>query len=165
MTDVPDIRFIPEDSLTRKVRVLAEGVCAACGVDCYLVEITGQRGRRRVRVFIDAIDGVNISDCARVSQQLSAVMDVEDPVEGSYNLEVSSPGLDRPLRALADLPGVIGQYIYLETAAPVGNRRRFSGQLTAVEGEEIIMLIDGHTARVPARSVRKAHVQYSFGNH
>jgi len=159
------MRFTPENPLTRRVRELAEPVCAACGVDCYLVEITGGGGRSRVRIFIDALDGVNLEDCKKVSQQLSAVLDVEDPIPGSYTLEVSSPGLDRLLRDLDDLRAVIGKKVYLETAELVGNRRRFPGTLTRVEGETIFMLIDGQELQVPAGVVRKVHLQHSFDNH
>jgi ribosome maturation factor RimP len=157
-------RFTPDDPLTRRVRELAEPVCAANGVDCYLVEVSGPRGRRHLRVYIDAIDGVDIDDCTRVSQQLSAVLDVEDPIDGPYQLEVSSPGLNRPLRDLTDLRAVIGRKVYLETAEPIGNRRRFSGQLTGIDGETIVMLIDGQELKVPAAAVRKAHLQHSFDN-
>lgn len=156
-------RFVADDPLTRRIRALAEPACASCGVDCYLVQLQhGYKKGTKVQVFIDAIGGVDIDDCSKVSRQLSAVLDVEDPIEGSFFLEVSSPGLDRPLRDTADLQTVIGQTVHLETDKPIDGRRRFSGEIAAADEQTVTLKVDGRTWQVPAESIKKASLQYSF---
>jgi len=156
------MRFTPETPLIKRLNELAEPVCEACGVDLYLVQVLGSSGRCTVRVMIDAIDGVSIDDCTKVSRQLSAVLDVEDPIKGRYRLEVSSPGLDRPLRDLSDMQAVVGQTVALETSTAIDGRKHFTGRVTEVTEENIGIEINGHQFLVPAASVQKAHVQYAF---
>ncbi|NLH49506.1 MAG: ribosome maturation factor RimP [Myxococcales bacterium] len=155
--------FIRETPLSRRIAELAAPVCTHCGVDLYFVEIVEGRRRSVVRVAIDAIGGVDIEDCAKVSRQLSAVLDVENPIQGSFVLEVSSPGLDRPLRHLDDMRQYVGQKVKVETKQPVEGRKRFSGKLIAVDEEAMQVEIDGRQYRVPAAAVRKANLVYDFG--
>jgi ribosome maturation factor RimP len=154
--------FVQETPLTRRIRELAEPVCASCGVDLYLVEAWPNRPHSLVRVLIDAIGGVTIDDCTNVSRKLSAVLDVEDPLPGSYRLEVSSPGIERPLRGLDDARRHVGQRIHVETNAPVQNRRRFTGNLQEVESSALVVEVDGTAYRLPADQVRKAHLVHDF---
>ncbi|HPQ69635.1 MAG TPA: ribosome maturation factor RimP [bacterium] len=158
--------FLRTNTLSKKIAALAEPVCAACGVDLYMVEVLGDRahGKTRVRVVIDALDGVGIDDCAKVSRQLSAVMDVEDPIKGAYNLEVSSPGLDRPLRNLDDVRAAIGKTIFLETRETIEGRKRFSGRVEDVLTDVIAIQVDGRLFHIPASAVSKAKLQYNFSD-
>jgi len=156
------MRFVPESALIDRITAIAEPVCAACGVDCYLVEVLGGNRPSVVRVYIDAIGGVTIDDCTKVSRQLSAALDVEDPIHGRYALEVSSPGLERVLRDLEDVKAVIGQNVKIETHAPVEGRRRFAGPLVGVEGEDLVVKIDQQNYRIPAVAIRKAQLQPVF---
>jgi len=160
------VDFFRTTTLSKKIAALAEPVCTACGVDLYLVEVLGDRahGKTRVRVVIDALDGVGIDDCAKVSRQLSAVLDVEDPIKGAYNLEVSSPGLDRPLRNLDDVRGVIGKMIYLETREAIEGRRHFTGRVEDVLTDAIAIQVDGRLFHIPASAVNQAKLQDNFSD-
>jgi ribosome maturation factor RimP len=155
-------QFCRVSPLSRRIAELAGPVCEACGVDLYLVEVVQGQSRSLVRVTIDAIDGVDVNDCAKVSQRLSAALDVEDPIKGRYNLEVSSPGLDRPLRHLDDARRYVGQKARVETGEPVSGRRRFVGILSEVGEDWLDITVDGKRFRVSADGVRKANLVYEF---
>lgn len=86
--------------------------------------------------------GINVDDCAEISTMVSATLDVEDPIEDNYNLEVSSPGIDRPLTRLKDFATFEGYDAKLETSTPIDGRKRFSGTLAGVEGEDVLINIE-----------------------
>jgi ribosome maturation factor RimP len=157
-----DWQFFRETPVSKKIRELAEPVCASCGVDLFVVEVTQGRGRAVIRVMIDAIGGVDVEDCAKVSQRLSAALDVNEPIRGPYNLEVSSPGLDRPIRHLADAQQAIGAKVRIETGEPVEGRRRFFGKLLEVVEDAMVVEVDGRRYVMPASQVRKANLVYEF---
>jgi ribosome maturation factor RimP len=94
------------------------------------------------RIYIDSPKGVTVDDCSRVSRQVGAMMDVEDPFESRYALEVSSPGIDRPLFEIEHYRKYIGKRIKLKLYSPVNQRRQFKGVLQRVEGEDIFLLVD-----------------------
>jgi len=123
------------------------------------VRLGGKSGL--VRVFIDRPEGIGLDDCEKVSLAISALLDVEDPVPGHYDLEVSSPGLDRKLTKVEHFQRFIGETVKVETRFPIDGRRRFKGPLVSVDKENIVVEVDGvphslaldavHTARlVPA---------------
>ena len=100
---------------------------------------------------------MTVENCAEISRALSALLDVEDPIEGAYNLEVSSPGIDRPLVRLEDFARFAGFEAKIETARPVDGRKRFSGRLDGVsEGRVRLDLGDGEVAAVPYEDIREA---------
>ena len=96
-----------------------------------------------VRVYIDGDDGVTVEDCAKVSRQVGAVLDVEDPIAGNYTLEVSSPGVDRPLFSEADFERFVGHQVKVQMSVPrpIDGRRRFEGQLLSLN-EGLVVLAD-----------------------
>jgi ribosome maturation factor RimP len=96
-----------------------------------------------VRVFIDRPEGIGLADCERVSQAVSALLDVEDPVPGNYDLEVSSPGLNRKLTKIEHFQRFTGQIVKVTTRFPVEGRRRFRGKLLSVDETEIVVEVDG----------------------
>lgn len=159
-----DWPFVRETKISRRIRELAEPVCAACGVDLYLVETQESSGRPRVTVMIDALDGVSIDDCTKVSRQLSAVLDVADPIPGGYTLEVSSPGVDRRLRNLDDAAALIDRKIKVTVKEPIEGRRHFSGLLKQVVNQSLVMEVDGRLVELPAADIRRAHLVYDFEN-
>ena len=117
------------------------------------------RGRNAVlRIYIDGEDGVTVDDCADVSHQVSGVLDVEDPLPGEYLLEVSSPGLDRPLFTLAQWSRFPGARVQVRLLAPVDGRRKFTGRLKAVNGEVLVFDHDGETLHVPHAQVERANL-------
>jgi len=105
------------------------------------VRLSGKGGR--VRVFIDKPDGIGLADCEKVSQAVSALLDVEDPVPGNYDLEVSSPGLDRKLTKSEHFQRFIGELVKVKTRFPVEGRRRFRGKLMAADEDNIVVEVDG----------------------
>lgn len=133
---------------------LLEPAVAALGYE--LVEL--EFGSGLLRLYIDRADGVTVDDCERVSRHVSAVLDVEDPIPGAYSLEVSSPGLDRPLRKPADFERFAGQRAKLELILPLDGRRRFSGTLAGLESDEILVDVDGTRFRLPLAQIGKARL-------
>lgn len=105
-----------------------------------------------VRVFIDKPEGISLDDCEQVSRAISAILDVEDPVPGQYDLEVSSPGLDRKLTKVEHFQRFIGETLKVSMRFPVAGRRRFRGQLLSVDDENIEVEVDGqsHTLSLAA---------------
>ncbi|MFP5350684.1 MAG: ribosome maturation factor RimP [Gammaproteobacteria bacterium] len=120
-----------------RLRALVESGVNALGFDLVDVELVGGRQHQTLRVYIDSRGGITVDDCADVSRHVSAILDVEDPLPGSYTLEVSSPGLDRPLVTRADFERYCGEIVKVRTHAPVAGRRNFTGRLLEVAGEGV----------------------------
>lgn len=137
---------------------LLEPGAAALGFELIAVEFGGRGGNRVLRAYIDGPDGVTVDDCERVSRQISAILDVEDPVPGSYTLEVSSPGVDRLLVKPRHFERVVGQEIKVRTREPQHGRRRFRGRLRAVQDGVLEMDVDGATCRVSIADVERARL-------
>jgi ribosome maturation factor RimP len=128
-------------------------------LECIGVEFTPSHGQSTLRVYLDLLDKsepgetgadgerreVGIEDCETASRELSALLDVEDPIPGNYVLEVSSPGLDRPLFTAAQFAKVVGQEIKLLLKAPLDGRRRLRGKLVSAEGETMTLEAEGKT--------------------
>lgn len=125
------------------LRKLLEPGVKAVGFELVDVELAGSHHSPTLRVYIDSPAGVNVDDCARVSRQLSALLDVEDPLPGQYTLEVSSPGLDRPLVTPEDFKRFVGETIKVKMQQPEpGGRRNFSGRLVDVTADHVVVEVD-----------------------
>jgi ribosome maturation factor RimP len=111
-----------------------------------------------LRVYIDAKEGVTLDDCSRVSRQISAVLDIEDPIQEHYTLEISSPGLDRPLFNIAHYQNQIGKRLKIRLHAPISNCRNFTGTLLQIEGSDIHLLVDTGKIVIPFPSIEKANI-------
>lgn len=144
------------DRLTR----LIEPIVAQLGYELVGIEFDG-RGRV-LRVYIDHPNGIVVDDCSRVSYQLSGMLDVEDPIPGQYQLEVSSPGLDRPLFQLAHFQRFVGSIASIRLRTPVDNRRRVKGRLLGVEGDDILVEEDAGTLRLPFGAIDRARLVPDF---
>lgn len=131
--------------------------CELWGVEC-------QRTGRfmTVRLFIDKEGGVSVDDCAEVSRQVSAVLDVEDPITDKYNLEVSSPGLDRPLFTLPQYERFIGEDITVHLRIPVSDRRKWQGKLEKIENDTITLTVDGQPQVFAFGNIQKANIIPKF---
>ncbi|MGI9238946.1 MAG: ribosome maturation factor RimP [Woeseiaceae bacterium] len=105
------------------------------------VRLGGRSGL--VRVFIDKPEGIGLADCEKVSEAVSAILDVEDPVPGNYSLEVSSPGLDRKLTKVDHFQRFMGETVKVRMRFPVDGRRRFRGKLMSADEDEIVVEVDG----------------------
>lgn len=130
----------------------------ATGFELLGLELTQTGRNSTLRLYIDHADGINVDDCARVSREVSAILDVEDPITNEYLLEVSSPGLDRPLFTPAHFVAVVGQKIEVKLAIPQDGRRKFKGVLTAIEDDMLIVEVDGKPYRLLMDNVDKANV-------
>ncbi len=119
----------------------------ALGYEIVTVELSGG-DTSIVRVYIDTPDGVNVDDCAKASRQFSAIMDVEDPISNRYTLEVSSPGMDRPLAKPSHFEAVVGQDVKIKMNTLVNGRRRFSGELVEANKEFIVVEVDGEQSEL-----------------
>jgi ribosome maturation factor RimP len=125
-----------------ELRHLLEPGVNALGFDLVDVELTGSGRHGTLRVYIDAPGGVNVEDCADVSEQLSALLDVEDPLSGSYILEVSSPGFDRPLVTREDFERFAGETVRIRMQQPIEGRRNFTGRVLRVEDKQLMLELD-----------------------
>lgn len=116
-----------------------------------------------VRVYIDRPDAeITLHDCEQVSRQLSAVFDVEDPISGHYDLEVSSPGLDRPLFTLEQMVRFRGHCARIKLCEPLEGRRNFEGQLAGADGELLMLEIDGEVYKLPVDQIASARLVPQF---
>ena len=111
-----------------------------------------------VRLFIDAQDGIGVEDCETVSRQVSAILDVEDPIPGNYTLEVSSPGLDRTLTKPAHFQRFMGEDVRVKLRFPLDGRRNFRGALAAVDDENIEVVVDGQSHSLPLSTIESARL-------
>ena len=132
------------------------------GLDCHTGSHTAQ-----VRIYIDGEKGVTLDDCSQVSAQLSAVLDVEDPIHMPYTLEISSPGINRLLFSATQLRDAVGSKVKIKTSWPVEGRRNFSGFLESVKEENISIRMQGDASlTVPLNAVRnvKLDVDIEFSD-
>ena len=131
----------------------------ALGYELWGVEHIAQGRHSLVRVYIDSPSGITVDDCATVSEQVSSVLDVEDPITGEYTLEVSSPGMDRLLFKVAQYAGYIGEMVELRLRSAFEGRRKYTGILKGIEGEDIVIQVDDHEFLLPFGAIEKARVQ------
>jgi len=115
-----------------------------------------------LRLYIDKEGGVNVDDCSAVSRQISALIDVEDPVRGQFNLEISSPGSDRPLRRLKDFQRFTGSLVKLKMAMPLDGQRNFKGRLLEANEEVLVIETDTEEISLPMSSIEKARIVPEF---
>lgn len=142
---------------------MLQPVVESLGYEFWGLEYIQGRGAT-LRIFIDrdSDEGVSVDDCALVSHQVSGVLDVEDPIPGEYNLEVSSPGMDRPLFTLEQWGHYIGEDIQIRLLAPVAGKRRLTATLTAIEGDDVLLDVKGEALRVPFAQVDRATLVAKF---
>lgn len=130
----------------------------AMGFEVVRIALTGGGGRKTLQVMADRADGsqISVEDCAQISQTLSAIFDVEDPVSGAYDLEVSSAGIDRPLTRAKDFAAFAGFEVKVETKTPVNGRKRFRGELGGLNGATISITVEGESFEIPMNAISSA---------
>ena len=148
--------------LANKINKLINLALVTMGIELLGCEYSSQGRRGLLRVYIDSEDGVTIDDCAKASKQISAILDVEDLITGKYALEVSSPGLDRPLFNMAHYQKYIGHQIKIRLKAPKGNRRNFTGVLTVVKNELIELEVDHQIITLAFSDIEKGNLIPEF---
>ena len=157
-------------SVVEQVRAVAARVAAGYGLEIFDVQFRREAPGMVLRVQIDrpgpaasAEESVSVEDCARVSRDLSAILDVEDVVPIAYTLEVSSPGLDRPLRQLDDYRRFAGRRAKIVVRGQVEGQGFFRGTLAGVDGREVLIDgEDGRTHRVPVDAITRANLEVEF---
>ena len=141
-----------------KVRRIIEPVVTAMGYELVGVEYVVQAGRPTLRVYVDAPAGITLEDCQRVSGQIGALLDVEDPLDTAYNLEVSSPGLDRPLFEAKHFVQFTGRRAKIRMKTLIQGRRRFTGVIQGVQDGDVIILENDQIVVLPLVNIEKAHL-------
>lgn len=153
------------------VREVATRVAASYGLDIFDVELRRERGQQVLRIVLDrpgpnatAEDSVSLEDCARVSEEVSAILDVEDAVPADrYTLEVSSPGLDRPLRQPDDYVRFAGRRAKIVLSEPLARQTAFAGHLRGLDGDDVLFESEGgKPVRLPYRLIARARLDVEF---
>lgn len=142
----------------RQLQDLLEPAVGALGYELLGIEHLAQGRHSLLRLYIDSPDGITVEDCERVSHQVSGVLEVEDPIKGQYTLEVSSPGLDRPLFKLAHYERFVGEVVSLRLARPIEGRRKFKGRLLSLREGLVVVDVDGTEMELPFEDIEKAHL-------
>ena len=133
-------------------------VVSGLGYDFVGAQFGQAENGQTLRVFIDTENGVVVEDCVTVSKQLSAVLDVEDTIKSAYQLEVSSPGIDRPLFTVTQFSQQLTEIIKVKMAAAVDGRRNFKGRLIAVEEDSLLIEVDRIDYNLPVSDIEEAHL-------
>ncbi|GAB4390274.1 MAG: ribosome maturation factor RimP [Thermodesulfovibrionales bacterium] len=142
-----------------RIAELAGQVARGHGVEVEDVELMGRGRRTLLRVTIDKPGGVSLDDCEAVSKDLSAVLDVEDPLSGPYTLEVTSPGLDRPLKTVAHFRKQVGKLARVVTREPVEGQNFWVGRISAVDDEGVVLETGKGGIRISFDNVSRARLE------
>ena len=145
-------------SKLEQLQALLAPVIEALGYQCWGIEFLSKGRHSLLRVYIDKADGILIDDCEIVSRQLSGVLDVEDPITSEYTLEVSSPGMDRPLFTLEQFATHAGEQVKIKLRSPFDGRRNFQGLLRGVEEQDVVVQVDDHEYLLPIDLIDKANI-------
>jgi len=137
---------------------LIEPIVEGLGYECVGIEYNPHPKNGLLRVYVDTENGVLLEDCTKVSHQLSGMLDVEDPIVDNYQLEVSSPGTERPLFKVAQFEQFIGATVTVNVFKPIGNRRKLVGIIAQVEGDVITLQLDNEEIEIPFQAMSKARL-------
>jgi ribosome maturation factor RimP len=153
-----------QEGTVERVRSVAQRVTQGRGFELVDVELKRAQGGALVRVFVDREGGIGLDDLQSVSEEVSAILDAEDPIEGHYTLEVSSPGLDRPLRSEADYRRFVGRLAKLSSYEPIAGRRHWTGRIVGVDDGIVTLELVGErqSARVPLAKVSHGRLEVEF---
>ena len=146
------------NTLAERIELMLTPVAQRQGVELVAVEIAGATKHPVVRIYLDREGGIDIDAIVEANRWISEALDAEDPVAGAYDLEVSSPGLDRPLRRIADFDRFRGQTAVVKTT-PIGGRGKFTGTITGTDADTVLLEADGETFRIPLGAISKAHLK------
>ncbi len=133
-------------------------VITEMGYELWGCEYLAQGKHSLLRVYIDKADGIGIADCERVSKEVSAIMDVEDPITGNYSMEVSSPGIPRPLFKSEQYMRYQGQPVQLKLYKPLLNKRKIAGLIESADSNLLVLMVDGKPVEVPFINIVKANL-------
>ncbi len=148
--------------IAKGVQELAEPLVEAEGMELVDVEYLQERGRWLLRLVIDKPGGITLDDCQNISRQVERLLDVEDPIDAPYSLEVSSPGIERPLKKAADFERFAGRLAEVRTARAIGEppRRNYKGRLLGLVAQTVRIEVDGKVYELPFDEVAKANLVF-----
>jgi ribosome maturation factor RimP len=155
---------LKQEEMVERVRAVAERVTGGRGFELTEVEVTRDRGGQLVRLYVDKEGGIGIGELQSVSEEVSAILDAEDPIPSAYTLEVSSPGLDRPLKTEADYRRFAGRLARVSSYEPVDGRRHWTGRLLAIEEGVVSLSLEkeGAVAHIPLAKIAHARLEVEF---
>ena len=145
-------------ALNETLNGLIEPICNEMGYDLVRLQLSGGNARKVLQVMAERKDrkAMTVDDCADLSRAISPVLDEKDPIEDNYTLEVSSPGIDRPLVKLEDFDRFKGFEAKVEALSLINGRKRFSGRLQGIDGQDVVLLFEGNDVRIPFGQIAKA---------
>ena len=146
--------------IVHQAEELLEDRLRQMGYELVAVEWIVLEGRQTLRIFIDREGGVDIADCVRVNDTIGDLLDVEDFIQQRYHLEVSSPGLDRPLRKPVDFERFLGERVKIRTYEAQDGRRNYQGTLEAVDDGIVTVRVDNEPHRIPIAAMMRANLIY-----
>lgn len=148
--------------LSKKEQQLLDALASradAEGVEIVTVEVVGAKKAPTIRVYIDTPDGVSFDELSAAQVWINEIMDELDPFPGAYTLEVSSPGIDRPLRTLEHFARFAGETAVVKTTSPLDGRSAFTGTIARVEGDAVELDVDGAIVPIPVSDIKRAHLK------
>ena len=137
---------------------LLEPVVSALGYELLGIEQLARGRETLLRLYIDSAAGINLDDCARVSEQVAGILDVNDPIKGSYSLEISSPGFDRLLFTLEHFQRYVGQVVRLQLHQKIAGKRKIIGEIIRVNEDSVEISMDGSEFKVESENIEKARL-------
>ncbi len=150
-------------ALVADISRLVEPIIEDQGMELVDLEFHRERSGWVLRLLIDRAEGVTVDDCADISGRVGAILDVKDIIDVSYVLEVSSPGVNRPLRKEKDFQRFTGHHISLKTVQSIDGQKNFKGQLTGLREDKLIFRCDaGRELKIPMGNVARAHIDYRW---
>ncbi|EGH11384.1 ribosome maturation protein RimP [Pseudomonas syringae pv. theae ICMP 3923] len=149
-------------SKLEQLQGLLAPVVVALGYQCWGIDFSSQGKHSVLRIYIDKEGGVLVDDCAIVSRQISGVLDVEDPISTEYTLEVSSPGMERPLFTIEQFASYAGEQVRIKLRSPFEGRRNFQGLLRGVEEQDVVVQVEDHEFLLPIDLIDKANIIPTF---
>ncbi len=151
------------EEIREKIRALAVPLAGEQGVQVEEIELAGSARRPTVRVYIDREGGVTLDECERFSRSLSLLLDVEDFIQSSYVLEVSSPGLDRPLKNKKDFEKSVGKLARIVTRESIDNQTFFLGRIVSVRDDSVVLAVEKRgELTIPLAGISKARLEVEF---
>jgi len=152
------------DSVIKEVSRLIEPVLDETDIELVDIEYVFERGRWVLRIYLDREGGITLDDCAQLSREIGNLIEVKDVLLREYVLEVSSPGLNRPLKKEKDFLRAIGNKVKVEMVTPVKGRRNFTGCLRDLKDGALYLEVENNVVLLPLQDLKKANLVYEFGN-
>ena len=150
------------NALIEKIETLVKPIADELNYEIYHIEFVKENNEFYLRIYIDKEEGISLTDCEALSRRVSDVLDVEDPIDKAYYLEVSSPGLDRPLFTLEQFQRYVGEDIAVHLRIPVLDRRKWQGKLEKIENDMLTLIVDGQEQVLIFGNIQKANVIAKF---